>query len=162
MPNWCSNDLTITGPSEDLTTLANLVGLYGDSPSFDFNKIDPYPEHFREQDEAAVEAFKRGDYSVKDGFNSGGYDWCVTNWGTKWNSNKLFNFKTTRTKIKASFDTAWAPPQMVILTLSSRFPKCTFNLKYYESGMGFKGSLTLMDGEVMESKEGRYTGNRGG
>jgi hypothetical protein len=24
-------------------------------------------------------------YDGKDGYNSGGHEWCVTNWGTKWN-----------------------------------------------------------------------------
>ena len=163
MPNWCSNDITITGPEKTVQTIASLVGLKEEKPSFDFNKVISYPDKFREQDELAVEARKNGDYSFKDGYNSGGYDWCVEHWGTKWNVGpEIFDLSLEAKKIKVSFDTAWSPPEPVIKALASQFPDCKFKLAYYEAGMGFKGRLVLKGGEIQEDMQGKYRGNRGG
>ena len=65
MPNWCNNDITITGPEKTVQTIASLMGLMEEKPSFDFNKVISYPDKFREQDELAVEARKNGDYSFE-------------------------------------------------------------------------------------------------
>lgn len=39
MPNWCENEVSITGSKEDIAALKELIG-----ESFDFNKIIPMPE----------------------------------------------------------------------------------------------------------------------
>jgi hypothetical protein len=56
MPNWCDNSLTLT--HEDPAEIVR-----------------------------AVEAFKRGEFLaelVPNPDKEWSYDWCVTNWGTKW------------------------------------------------------------------------------
>ena len=86
---WCENDLAVEGPKEVIEEFLKFAA--GESP-FDFEKFIPYPEEFQRLDEIAEawlkEHAERPDYDwhsqPKDGFNSGGYDWCVANWGTKW------------------------------------------------------------------------------
>jgi hypothetical protein len=112
MPNWAENELTITGP--DVETILNAVCSgpceNNDVRTLDFDKIIPYPKMYKELDQRVEEyqekflAIKNDDpdgqeklnalaaeYGVepgtpwlKDGFNSGGYEWCCENWATKW------------------------------------------------------------------------------
>ena len=155
MPNWCENDLTIKGPQTTLLEIEKLIGLDKTPPEFDFNKIIPYPLEYAELDKKA-EAMRKTDhpdrFKIKDGFNSGGYEWCIKNWGTKWNvgENDLWWTKSDKPtpKISLSFSTAWSPPEPIIKSLASQFLDCSFYLKYRESGEGFKGTLRLKRGEI--------------
>lgn len=99
MPNWCECDLWISGNVGDLNKLIDTVRTpaEGDKPEcvLDTEKIIPYPEEFRLLDEvqrgweAAADKLRAQGKEPetprpKDGFNSGGYEWCRQNWGTKW------------------------------------------------------------------------------
>jgi hypothetical protein len=151
----------------DADALRNLVEFAQDEhEAFSANQFIPYPEEYRKQDEIAKIARGNGDWSVKDGFNSGGYEWCCANWGTKWgcyNSRKEAHVdKGKRSKLAYSFDSAWSPAIPVIVAASIRFPSLRFKLKYYECGAGFKGTFQVRNGVVMENSEFPYRGVRGG
>jgi hypothetical protein len=109
MPNWTENDLTITGP--DVQKILNAIRSDDkddeDARLFDFNTIIPYPQAYREMDQRAREYREKffaiaqdnpergqklealaaeygvepGSPWIKDGYNSGGYDWCCDEWG---------------------------------------------------------------------------------
>ena len=112
MPNWNENELTITGPDVNkvLETIRSQSGDDQDIRLFDFNTVIPYPQIYRDMDRRAEEYRERlqaianddpqrkqklealgleygvepGTPWIKDGFNSGGYEWCCDMWGTKW------------------------------------------------------------------------------
>lgn len=73
------------------------------------------------------------------------YDWCVDNWGTKWDVGRAHGLppaeiKTNETGsdyVELGFDTAWAPPLGFYAHLTAQ----GFNVKayYFEGGMGFCG-----------------------
>ena len=114
MPNWCENELTITGP--DVQKVLNAIRSQSsedeDCRILDFDKIIPYPEMYKELDQRAHEYRQKlsaitkddperqsklnslaAEYGVepgtpwlKDGYNSGGYEWTCDHWGTKWNA----------------------------------------------------------------------------
>ena len=91
MPNWCECDLYISGPKEELEKFLETVK--SEESVFDFNRVIPYPEHFRELDGPFKEwmttpAEERTGPPPADGFNQGGYEWCLLNWGTKWNARR--------------------------------------------------------------------------
>lgn len=114
MPNWNENELTITGPDVNkvLETIRSESGEDEDIRILDFNKIIPYPQIYRDLDRRAEEYREKlhaiakddperkaklealgAEYGVepgapwiKDGFNSGGYEWRCENWSTKWNA----------------------------------------------------------------------------
>lgn len=44
--------------------------------AFAFSALIPYPDEFKELDDIAKAARAKGDHSVKDGYNQGGYEWC--------------------------------------------------------------------------------------
>jgi hypothetical protein len=182
MPNWSDNDLTVIGPAKDVEEMLSKAWSPSENDEHvlipDFNKIIPYPEKYAEPDrvmQAAREKWeklppeeraKAGFPMGKDGFNSGGYEWCIQNWGTKWYITEGTNFYRTdgakKTQIKVTFETAWSPPRQVILALAKAYPSITFSMRSYEMGMGWKRHLKVKGEEVLVDNSSKYSGNRGG
>jgi len=153
MPNWCYNELRITGDEEKLIELQNLV--QGKNGCLDFDKVIPYPDEYRKQDEYCAKLPPEERYKVKDGYNSGGYDWCIATWGTKWNACEP-SYNTDGETIMYSFDTAWSPPEPIVEKLSEMFPTLHFELRFEEGGMGFSGYSIYEKGIQIEYATGSY------
>jgi len=185
MPNYCENDLYVYGEPEKLKEFKEYAK--GSGGWIDFNKFIPYPEKFKKQDDKAnrwselknkkddelsgdekkekillsMEADERG--YITDGYNSGGYEWCLKNWNTKWNAcNVELNDNIEEGILTYYFDTAWTPPLPVIKKMSEMFPELKFELRYFECGAGFNGLFKCFGGKVIEDKMGDYFGDRGG
>ena len=82
MPNHVDQDLYVTGDVESLKSFLEFAK--EDDKILSANKFIPYPDEYLIMDKIAAEKRVKGDYMAKDGFNSGGYQWCLQNWGTKW------------------------------------------------------------------------------
>ena len=171
MPNWCENDLIIYGKREKI--LRCLETVKTEEREFDFDTIIPYPKVFKNLDKKAEEWDKKRkteklssfEKRPKDGYNQGGYQWCVENWNTKWNACKVKVESVSKGKNANTiihFDTAWSPPIGVIHELSIMFPELHFILKYYEGGMGFQGTYRVKNSVVLEDVASDYHGSRGG
>ncbi len=162
MPNWCECDLYVEG--EGVADFLSHVD--SGEELFDFNTLIPYPEEFRKQDEIARAHREKHGWTAdgpRDGFNSGGYEWCCSNWGTKWNACDAYReHDSLHNTAFFGFQTAWAPPLPVIQKASELFPGLKFTLKYYEAGMCFQGEIVAQDGKIVKHLEGEYIGNRGG
>ena len=140
---WCENDLAVEGPKEVIDEFLTFAA--GESP-FDFEKFIPYPEEFKRLDDAAEawdkEHAERPDYDwrarPKDGVNSGGREWCVANWGTKWPAppvkvkGPVTGSDGKTVEVVFHFDTEWSPPVPVIKNAAERFPALRFQLQYFE------------------------------
>lgn len=164
MPNWCECELTVSAPREGYKNHFRDSVRGGENP-IDVNKILPYPDHYRRLDESVQIMRENGvDWRdiPKDGFNSGGYEWCVANWGTKWGLCDVFIVKETPRTIKYEFNTAWSPPIALIKKAAEQHPRCTFTLKYWEGGMCFKGTFQIRGDRVLRDIEEKYYGSRGG
>lgn len=164
MPNHCSQDLYVYGPADVIKEFVEFSKQGEDLLSAD--KYIPYPQHFKDLDAQAVVERANGNHSFQDGFNSGGYEWCVDNWGTKWGiydcAQTKLKLAGSRSQVNYSFDSAWSPAVKIIDAMSERFPALRFKLKYYEAGMCFKGVYEVMSGRVYTDTQAKYTGNRGG
>jgi hypothetical protein len=79
-------------------------------------------------------------------------DWCVDNWGTKWNVDKDqdLNFDNEDTIV---FSTAWNPPIPVIEALAAKFPDLKFTLRYFEGGNFFGGIVEFSNGVITLDEE---------
>lgn len=178
MPNWCECDLEVEGPADRVAAFLEFAKGTEDREitPFDFNRFIPYPDEYRRMDAeyAAWAAHKPWAERTpeeranppKDGFNSGGYEWCIENWGTKWNACRValgergeWDGEVTQA---VHFETAWSPPEPVVRKAAELFPDLTFTLRYFECGAGFNGMLRLEGGEVTFDESGPYFGNRGG
>lgn len=179
MPNHVENWLTFGGEEKEVQRA--LDQLKSDESALDFNKLIPYPEHFKLLDTAA-EKWEKNHQSdpfknrPDDGYNSGGYAWCIENWNTKWNaysisgpiwdSRKLKGFR----KAHILFETAWTPPLPIIERLHELFPDIDITLNYFEQGAQFAGELYFIRKEYLEEDEEPkeewktkdYSGTRGG
>lgn len=173
MPNYCVNKLSITGPLKYREEFKKLIDSKG--ICFDFNSIIPYPEKYKKLDERAslinnmlndmsLEEQKKYTYKhgyAKDGYNQGGYEWCINNWDTKWNALRV-DLLPRKTALSYQFDTAWSPPIKVIAKAAELFPQLTFSLRFFESGAAFQGKFVWRGGKLIENKECEYNGRLGG
>lgn len=204
MPNWCDCELIVTGKEEDIKTFMEKAkappedtDFNGEVSALDFNSFIPYPDKFTKMSKEAeiirmnLEGFAavipvNWSKAPKGGYSSGGYEWCIDNWGTKWNACEVISsmpmgygqnekllhrvFRGLQTAWSAptpvvlayGFQTAWSPPIPVVLAMSRMFPKLRFVLKYWEMGVGFRGYFRAKEGEVQSDKTYAYNGNRGG
>lgn len=176
MPNHCENDLYVYGPQDRLDEVVEFIK--SEDSDFDYNKIIPYPKKFTILDEKfkllakqqgawnerfgfAVKAvFDEDGKQVMNGYMSGGYKWCIKNWGTKWNVYDI-KFERRKKNLFYSWSSAWGPPTPVIDALAKKFPDLKFVHKYFERGMAFQGKNVYQDGDV-KRWTGGYSGKRGG
>lgn len=156
MPNHISNRITVQSPTGDeaaaTSAFAHLKALMKtDESLFDFNVLIPYPEHFEALDKARKEAAKTGASwrdLPKDGYNSGGYEWCCANWGTKWNAYDIVS----------DYDvifccTAWSTPHPIWAALSKRIPDIQLVIEYADEDRGNNcGILIYQAGKLVSSK----------
>jgi hypothetical protein len=73
------------------------------------------------------------------------YDWCVENWGTKWDIFDVDVVSLVDNELEMCFTTAWSPPVEAVKHGAERYG-FDFELTYKEEGMMFTGRATpLMD-----------------
>ena len=132
MPNWCLNKLTVSHP--DQTAMDRFVSAYNKGTVC--NEFLPIPEDI----------------------GNGWYDWCVSNWGTKWDvgadegtdKEERYGLKATVVGNEASmsFDSAWSPP----IGLYNKLVELGFSVEatYFEPGMCFCGLWRDGDDDYME------------
>lgn len=160
MPNHCVNYIHLNADGKSKKIMKSLIKTMGlkDKPAiFDFNRLIPYPANLKEMDDAYY-AIKTDDdriayekkYNTKsDGFNNGGYNWCIENWDTKWNSYDvvLIEEKYSKYWCEASFriTTAWGCPEKVIHALAKLYPEISISVEWFERGNGSCGGFTCND-----------------
>lgn len=90
MPNYCTNELTITSDNAGfLQSLMNELK-QADSNEVDFlSKLVPFTEETN---------------------HVWSYDWCVNNWGTKWDIFDVYHASLDGDTLTVGFNTAWSPP----------------------------------------------------
>jgi hypothetical protein len=183
MPNWCENDLRVYGKTCDVNRFRLFAKSYKEV--LEANNFIPYPSKFREitrisdkyskyyhriwdfwLDHYDVNPKSRG--WLHDGFNSGGYEWCIDNWGTKrgfcrpFIEDEYYDEHDGEADLLYRFDTAWSPPIPLIEVMGKKFPKLEFELRYFEAGMAFNGIFRMTEGEIVDDETAKYYGHRGG
>ena len=140
MPNWCQNQVTITGPRPVIDEIkAVLTDPVEDSKLLKWMR--PMPE------------------DQQDNW----YDWCVANWGTKWDVTNVFvQDDTEEDAVTFAFDTAWGPPVEAFRYWAEQDGRVTYRMAFIEEGMMFVG-WDSYDGEYFdddgvnhEDDPGRY------
>lgn len=139
MPNWCSNRVTFghTDPA-----MIRRVSAAVDGNEL-FQTFVPVPASLNitaghlgdaaEQEKLEMlQDANRDSHGYKDW-----YDFCVSEWGTKWEATDIYIDTESGESIELMFDTAWAPPlgfyeKMIDLGFS-------VDAYYYEPGCAFVG-----------------------
>lgn len=145
MPNWCSNSVTIAGSLEEVTKTVQSISV-GDASEtgqrwLRFEALLPIPE--------------------AEASSTGWYEWCIANWGTKWDVSDdegdihtYYDDCSELASATCSFQTAWGPPIAFFDTLSLIDPGVTIRLEFDEPGMDFWGEIVFEGGKVIEQREG--------
>lgn len=119
----------------------NPAPLYGDEHDLCMNALYPVPIDYRRFPFDDSQARKLGE-AIGEPRKHGGYEWQTDHWGSKWDveGNLLESHDTF---LQYKFDTPWSPPISLFEKVAKDFPSLTFELEYYEPGMGFAGRNTF-------------------
>ena len=120
MPNYCYCILIMKGKEKDIQHVkTDIAGIdeEGNIRPIDFHKIIPMPPKL-------LETYQRNE-------STAWYDWCIKNWGTKWNTLYDDFQEQNKDPYTIHFTTANNPPIPVIETLAYRYPEIEFSLEYF-------------------------------
>lgn len=142
MPNWCDNEVDITGDAEELRQLMAEASkphyLHEDSEhevKFLMDNLVPMPPEYLDD--------RRW------------WDFRINNWGCKWDLSQQYEdtrvyYEEGDTEAGLGYQTAWSPNREFWQTVSERFPNLTIDLRYVEEGMWFMGQIIYKAGEVVD------------
>jgi hypothetical protein len=109
MPNWCNNNIVMTGPTDKLQALM-----------------------------ASPDEFLGAMVPLGD-LNEWTYEKAIDNWGTKWEVDteglELTDNGDGTSTIHGYFDSAWSPPIEAFATYGDNNPEIEYILDYLEEGM---------------------------
>ena len=152
MPNWCQNGVTIRHQDPTKIKLLKDAGLgevfcnYAIPVPADLK--DTMAGSYGDSDKQAALEQQQADNIKKYGYKDW-YDFCVNEWGTKWDV-QFYGCEVTDDGLQLSgaFDSAWAPPVGVYSALVQE----GFEVEayYYEPGMCFVGKWDNGDDEYYE------------
>ena len=136
MPNYCTNVLMLNEDSND--SIWDVLRDYISNGRLDFELIRPMPDELRGTTSPTP---KDTDPTTKEALiqkygADNWWDWCVQNWGTKWNCD--MDAEKNQSKHCMTMDTAWSPPIPIVVQLSKLTGR-EFRLTYIEEGMDFCG-----------------------
>lgn len=117
----------------------------------------PLDEHDISKAELAVKAI------VKTGY-ANWYDWCVDNWGVKWDTDAVRFIHADESAFKDDeksepdliirFDTPWAPPTGILKRISEQYPDARFYLRWAdEFGPGNGVGLLFAEAGIIDEKK---------
>jgi len=141
MPNWCNNSLMIEGAKEDLLEFE----LYAKGKCVEWKPSKDYPEPANTQRETRdldfAQFVRPTEEDLSKTYHEYGYDWCIENWGTKWNAcyiEVIDDYKDGC--LTYIFNTAWSPiSQKLLDAMTGAFRKLKFTYKFDEGGCCFVG-----------------------
>mgnify|MGYP000170764505 CR=1 FL=1 len=156
MPNWCNNELIITGDKTDLECFrayAKGNGIVWDAEDAITNAEGDKVRY--EYDLDFSKFIRPTKKELEKPYGSGesyGYHWCIDNWGTKWNaceitvcpSDEHTGDGEIEDELIYGFNTAWSPmSQKLFDAMLEMFPKLDFVYRFYEEGCMFVGEAEM-------------------
>ena len=145
MPNWCDNQITITGPNSVIDKIEKIVKEEKDEQGL-LNFFHPMPAELKD---TTADGSKDKEMLAKHG-HSDWYSWATENWSTKWEVNEFYgvdrqhlNDSLDESTISFGFSSAWAPPigayERFIMNMSEKNLDVSVKAYYYEGGCDFAG-----------------------
>lgn len=144
MPNYCSNAVIFR--HEDPEMIRRVVDGYASEGLF--AEFRPCPDQLINtvaggySDPVKQAALEQQERDNLDTFgHRNWYDWCVANWGTKWDVTQEAGgdaeMSDDQLEVRLSFDTAWSPP----IAFYQHMESLGFRVDafYHEPGVGFCG-----------------------
>ena len=159
MPNWCDNQITITGPNSVIDKIEKIVS-DEKNPDGLLNFFHPMPKELDGTTSPTSSADKP--QPMVEGFDNW-YDWRVENWCTKWDCNEFYGVDKQAdaligdSTISFGFSSAWAPPTGAythfITSMAEKNLDVSLKAYYYEGGCDFAGCWDNGDDECISPSE---------
>ncbi len=139
MPNWCSNSVVLKHEDPTFVARAREAAATGLLQEF-----IPVPKDLTETIAGSFgDADKQKELEIQTAYNiknygySNWYDFCIAEWGTKWDVTGEV-VAEGEDSITIIFDSAWSPP----IEAYSKLKSMGFYIEafYYEPGVGFCGA----------------------
>lgn len=130
MPNWCNNVVELA--HEDPAMLARAKDALNRGEFL--QEFIPVPQELKD---ATADFQVNEAFVAKYGYSTW-YDYCVNEWGTKWDvGGDGMTAEIEDGRISTSFDSAWSPP----IAAYEKLLDLGFQVRayYYEGGMCFAG-----------------------
>ena len=138
MPNWCQNNVTISGPTETIKQLWE-----------DAQTAHVYTVTAEDGTEETKREF--GLLNAMAPIGEWDYGTAVDTWGTKWDISpeglEFIDNGDGTAEITGWFDSAWAPPIGAYEKFSDDMDNCDIQASYHEPGMDFAGFWSTADGD---------------
>jgi len=144
MPNWCNNNLVLEHDDPEMITRAHnalerceflqeFIPVPEDLQIVAGSVGDPVEQ--KELERKTAENVKKYGYG-------NWYDYCVGEWGTKWDvgGQGQSDIHPDGRMLHASFDSAWSPPVNAYAKLEALGFRV--EAQFYESGMAFAGTYS--------------------
>ena len=137
MPNWCDNQVTITGPNSVIDQIEKIVK-EDDSHENNglLNFFHPMPKELEGTTSPSSSADKP--QPMVEGFDCW-YDWRVEKWSTKWEVCEFYGVDRQGDTISFGFSSAWSPPIGAYEQFLVDNEDCSLKAYYYEGGCDFMG-----------------------
>ena len=150
MPNWCDNQVTITGPNSVIDKIEKIVN--DESNNVENGLLQffhPMPKALKDtvagpEPKTKKEKLEKARLNVEYGA-SNWYDWRCTNWGTKWELCEFYGVDKQadaligHSTISFGFSSAWSPPIGAYEQFLADNEDCSLKAYYYEGGCDFMG-----------------------
>lgn len=154
MPNWCENKLTVKHKNPE--ELQRFVDAWNTGELL--QTLLPCPAELRDtmagymsDSEDVSRQYAKELHLLKEQLNlktfgyKNWYDWCVNEWGTKWDIGRSserengakIEGRGNKKFVEVSFDSAWSPPVEAYQKLTQMGYE--IEAYYYEPGMAFCG-----------------------
>ena len=165
MPNWCNNNLTLTHEDPAMIQRAYDALERGEFLS----EFIPVPEDLQIVAGSVGDPLEQKELERKTAENvkkygyGNWYDYCVGEWGTKWDvgGQGQTDIHPDGKMLHTTFDSAWSPP----LNAYEKLVEMGFGVEamYYEGGMGYAGAFSngadeelVLDGMSADEVEQNY------
>ena len=142
MPNWCNNQITITGPNSVIDKIEKIVDEKQETEGL-LQFMYPMPEGLKNttadmtEDKEMIKKYGYSDW----------YGWATNEWGTKWEVSEFYGVdrqyltetSAGESTISFAFDSAWAPPTGAYENFIANNEDCSLRATYHEPGCDFMG-----------------------
>ena len=153
MPNWCDNQVTITGPNSVIDKIEKIVNEEKDGDGL-LNFMSQMPKELDGTTSPSSSADKP--QPMVEGFDNW-YDWRCENWGTKWEVNEFYGVDRQGDTISFGFSSAWSPPIGAYENFLAKNEDCSLKAYYYEGGCDFMGCWDNGDDDCYAPSELKST-----
>lgn len=142
MPNWCSNQLKVSGPERDVQEFKAQAQRAINSQGQGFDLM-------------LASFFPTPPEMIQDG-SSDWYQWRLQNWGVKWDieGGLVSDFPDA---LIYDFSSPWSEPAEAIRKISEMFPRLDFCLEYEEPGNNSSGEWSFSNGEASGGDDQNFT-----